>query len=84
MSNGYWFRPKYFGYGTGLPLNWKGWLHLAVLIAGVSGGLYLIRRFLPHGDWNVAEAIGFVAFVFPMIVIAARKTEGGWHWRWRG
>lgn len=84
MSDDYWYRPKYLGYGAGLPLNWKGWLHLAVLAAGTGGGLYLIRRYLPLTDWGAAEAIGFLGFVVPMLVLAARKTEGGWHWRWRG
>ncbi|HVV39986.1 MAG TPA: hypothetical protein VHC94_02865 [Nitrobacter sp.] len=78
----YWFRPKYIGYGTGLPLNWKGWVHLAVLLGGVLASKYFIQHYLPHRDWGLAAMASLVLFVVPMIVLAAYKTEGGWHWHW--
>ena len=81
MDNYYWFRQKYWGYGTGLPLNWKGWAHLFVLLAGVLGGIYLIQHGLPARDRATALIVLAVFFVGPMVLLAWRKTEGGWRWR---
>ncbi|WP_246587101.1 hypothetical protein [Stakelama flava] len=56
-------------------MTWQGWLltlgYVALLFAGVSG--------LP-GDaaklaWGVPITIGFV-------ILAWRKTDGGWKWHW--
>ena len=77
MENDYWFRQKIFGYGTGLPLNWKGWVHFTVLVVGIAGGNFLIQRYLPPNERAIAMVIGIFVFVVPMIWLAWRKTEGG-------
>lgn len=74
MTGGYWFRPKRFGYGTGLPSNWKGWALLGVLLGGIIGGNYLIRHFLPRGDWSLALMAGTVFFILPLVALAMYKT----------
>jgi hypothetical protein len=81
MSDEPWFRAKRFGYGAGLPLNWKGWAHLAVFVVVITVGNIAIQKYLPVGGRAPAMAIGAVVFVLPMLWLAARKTEGGWRWR---
>lgn len=74
MANDYWFRPKTFGYGAGMPRNWKGWAYLVVLLGGIVGGNYLIQHFLPRGDRNMALIAGAVFFLMPMVALAMYKT----------
>ena len=72
-----WFEPKRYGYGAGLPIAWQGWvvtLAYALLVTGTAFGL------LPQ------SILGFVAVTLAataaLLVIVARKTRGGWRWRW--
>ena len=72
-----WFAPKRYGYGAGLPIAWQGWavtLSYCLLVAGAAYGV------LPR------SVAGFVAITLcataVLLVICARKTRGGWHWRW--
>ena len=73
-----WFAPKRFGYGAGWPISWQGWaltlLSCAITIATV---LLLVDR----------PAL-MAAVLFPnialFVLITARTTRGGWHWRWGG
>jgi len=76
LSKDPWFAPKRFGYGSGLPTAWQGWVLSAVfiiLIAGFawaieSGRLYLgLSGIMP----------GTLAFLW----LAIRHTPGGWRWR---
>ena len=72
-----WWAPKRFGYGAGLPIAWQGWavsLAYALLVTGAAIGL-LPRNILAF----VAITLGATA---ALLLIAARKTRGGWHWRW--
>ena len=32
-----WFEPKSFGYGTGLPVAWRGWALLGAYLASIIG-----------------------------------------------
>ena len=78
MSDGpEWFAAKRYGYGSGLPIAWQGWLVLAGYVAIVLGFALTLRR---------NEPIQFVAAVIPLTVvfavICARTTRGGWRWRW--
>ncbi|MGN6515863.1 MAG: hypothetical protein ACTHLR_08480 [Rhizomicrobium sp.] len=74
MAGGYWFRPRRFGYGAGMPSNWKGWALLVVLVGGIFGGKYVIQLFLPRADWGLALIGGTVFFILPMVVLAMYKT----------
>ena len=74
MADRYWFRPKTFGYGAGVPRNWKGWAYLVVLFGGIAGGNYLIQHYLPRSDWSMAFIAGAVLFVLPMVALAMYKT----------
>ena len=79
FEDGYWFAPKKFGYGAGWPIAWQGWVLLLGYIAlMVSAGLLL-----ESGD-TVLIAIGAVSMAlltFLVIIIAKRRTKGGWKWR---
>lgn len=73
-----WFAVKKFGYGSGLPISWKGWVFLlsfiilAIAIGLILGGNILI--FLPL----------LLTITVPFIYIAKRKTNGNWKWRLNG
>ena len=72
-----WWAPKRYGYGAGLPIAWQGWavtLVYALLITGAAFGL-LPNRIL-------AFAAIALAATAALILICARKTRGGWRWRW--
>lgn len=77
-DDGAWFAPKMFGYGAGLPVTWQGWL-VTLIYIGIVGGaaMTLEDRPLPLMSIVVTVTILFV-------VVAAKKTRGGWHWRWWG
>jgi hypothetical protein len=76
MEDKPWFAPKRYGYGSGFPMAWQGWVALAVLV----GGAFAAARFF-HG----AEKAGaLAALILGFCLIAARKTAGGWRWRWGG
>lgn len=73
----YWFEPKRYGYGAGLPIAWQGWavaLSYALLVTGAAYGI------LPRSTFAfVAITLGATAV---LLVIVARRTRGGWRWRW--
>jgi hypothetical protein len=78
-ENEAWFAPKRYGYGAGLPIAWQGWALCAGYALLVTGaGLFLAER----------SPLGFTAIVLAataaLLVICARKTRGGWRWRWGG
>jgi hypothetical protein len=84
-----WFAAKRYGYGAGLPIAWQGWVLLLGYLA-VAGGLSpmaLLAVFFISGSWWVAAPV-FIVFMFVettvFCVICAKKTEGGWRWRWGG
>lgn len=75
-DDGAWFAHKRYGLGAGFPIAWQGWAVLVIAMAVIA-----------------AVGIGFedkpllqAAIIFPLIVllilVTARKTRGGWRWRW--
>ena len=74
VREGYWFAPKLFGFGA-TPVTWQGW----ALTLGFAAALILDIRFV---DAIGPKLVIGVALIVTMIVIAWRKTDGGWHWRW--
>lgn len=71
-----WFEPKRRGYGAGLPISWQGWAAMLCyfLILTIAGALVLPRSM---AGFLVITTAATAAF----LVIAARKTRGGWRWR---
>jgi hypothetical protein len=77
----YWFRPKRYGYGA-TPITWQGWaVTLGTVAAMVAVSLFL--RLTERNYSALAVMLGFdaLAIVF-LFIVAHRKTEGGWGWRW--
>lgn len=71
-----WFEPKRFGIGVGLPVRWQGWVLLAATVAAAKAASYISAR------WPMIATE--VVIVASSLIIAARHTRGGWHWRWGG
>jgi len=77
MSDGpEWFAPKLFGYGAGVPISWQGWAVVLAYIGIVVAAVKLLR----------GNSLAVLAIVVPatalLLLITAKTTRGGWHWRW--
>lgn len=77
MDDGAWFAAKKFGYGAGLPIAWQGW----ALILAFLGALIGLALLLMPGRPTPFVAIVVILSVLQLILVA-RKTRGGWRWRW--
>jgi hypothetical protein len=80
FESGDWFAPKRYGYGAGLPIAWQGWALLLAYV-GVVAGLAVLADAGGHARPLLAF-IGIVAATALLIVVARRRTRGGWRWRW--
>ena len=78
-NDGAWFAPKRFGYGAGLPIAWQGWALLAGYIAVMLAPTPLLE-WDPILGTGIAAAVWIVATAF-FLLVAKRKTRGGWRWR---
>jgi hypothetical protein len=77
MSDGpEWFAPKRYGYGSGMPISWQGWL-VTLGFAAVLIGAAVSLKDRPLQLFAVAVPLTLV-----LMVICARTTRGGWRWRW--
>jgi hypothetical protein len=76
---GYWFAPKKLGYGAGLPIAWQGWALLISYMAVLLGAGLLLES---GGQIGLAAFIAITVIVtILLLLIARRRTEGGWKWR---
>ena len=73
-----WFMPKRYGYGAGLPISRQGWAALITYILFVVLAGFLI----PYSPLGYGIIVVAATAVF--VLICARKTKGGWRWRWGG
>ena len=77
MSDGpEWFAPKRYGYGSGMPISWQGWLVTLGFAAALIGAVLLFR------DRPLQLFAAAVPLTLILMVICARTTRGGWRWRW--
>lgn len=76
---GDWFAAKKFGYGSGLPIAWQGWVLLIGYIAMMGGFAFMFER----GDevGSITSGIGMAAATGLFLWIAKSRTAGGWRWR---
>ena len=77
----YWFRPKQRGIGAGVPLNWKGWALFAAYIGTILAVPSMYEAWLGYPGTPLLRILGVVAISVPYLLLAWRKTEGGWRWR---
>ncbi len=83
MSGKPWFKPKRYGYGAGLPIAWQGWVVLIVYLAVTVGAAPVAVSLFPNVEIAAALFTGVIMVAsVVLLIICARKTEGGWHWRW--
>ena len=77
MSDGpEWFAPKRYGFGSSLPIAWQGW---AVML-GYMAILFSLVFFLRERPVQLFAAA--IPLTLAFMMICARTTRGGWHWRW--
>lgn len=81
FEEGDWFPPKRYGYGAGLPIAWQGWVLLAAHLMVVLG----MGFWAANADGDLAQigaaTIGIILATGVLIVIARKRTRGGWRWR---
>ncbi|MYL98691.1 hypothetical protein GR702_13045 [Novosphingobium sp. FGD1] len=75
-----WFAPRRYGYGAGLPIAWQGWMLIASYLAALAGIGMLDRT--GHGAARTTAFVLFVIVTTVFVTVAARRTRGGWKWRW--
>jgi hypothetical protein len=77
----YWFKPKQKGIGAGVPISWKGWA-LFVTYVGAILAIPAALQFIIGYEGSVPLRLFCVLAVSgPFLLIAWKKTEGGWRWR---
>ncbi len=78
-----WFAPKRYGYGSGLPIAWQGWVVLAAYLLICGGGSLALPLIFPNPA-VLLPAILVVVLVatVALLFICKAKTKGGWRWRW--
>ena len=74
VREGHWFAPKLFGIGA-TPVTWQGW----ALTLGFAAAVMLDTRYIAE---LVPKLVIGLTLIAAFVTIAARKTDGGWHWRW--
>lgn len=79
FEDGDWFAPKRYGFGAGLPIAWQGWVVSAAYIALVIGLAMIAEARSDIGPWIAWPGIAMASIVF--VIIARRRTRGGWRWR---
>ena len=73
----YWFPARRYGWGWGPPTCWQGWVVMAVWVAVLIGGQFVLSA---H---RLAHVIFVVAMVVVLLVIYWLKGEPP-RWRWGG
>ena len=76
-----WFAPKRYGYGSGLPISWEGWVVLAGFFVLSSVLPILAGAWLPPALAVPVTFAGIAILVAALGLIARARTEGGWRWR---
>ena len=75
MTNKYWFKRKKYGYGA-TPVTWEGW--------AVTIGFIVVVGILATTVLNDPRqyVVNILILTLVLILIVARKTEGGLKWQW--
>jgi hypothetical protein len=77
----YWFRPKQRGIGAGVPLNWKGWALFAAYLGSIIGVPTACQLMLGYPGSALLRTSVVALISVPFLLVAWKKTEGGWRWR---
>jgi hypothetical protein len=80
-----WFAPRRYGIGSGLPIAWQGWALLVVYFLIVLGTLTGLPKLIPNpAIYAVTVSVIVLVASVALLIICAKTTKGGWHWRWGG
>ena len=75
-----WFAAKRYGYGAGLPLRWQGWALLLAFLVMVGSFALVFPSTQGLTAWLALALL--LAGTLMFLRIVARRTRGGWRWRW--
>lgn len=81
-KDGNWFAAKRFGYGSGMPIAWQGWVLLGGFVA-LAVGAGLLAEYIP-GIGSIIAISVMIPATIGFVMIARRRTRGGWRWRMGG
>jgi hypothetical protein len=81
-DDGAWFEAKRYGYGSGPPIAWQGWVLLGGFILAAFALKPLIALLGPGS--RPILLVGFLPLTAVFVVIVKRRTRGEWKWRWGG
>ncbi len=80
----YWFKPRRYGLGA-TPQTWEGWaLTVAYILSSISLAGWLMEDARANAQREQAFFAAFAVLTVAFVVIAWRKTDGAWRWRWGG
>lgn len=77
----YWFKPKQRGIGAGVPISWKGWALFGVYVGAILAIPTTLQLLMGHEGTVPLRLACVAAISVPFLLIAWKKTEGGWRWR---
>jgi hypothetical protein len=77
MADGDWFAPKQYGFGSGPPVSWQGWVVTIGFIVSVTVAALTL---MPSHKLIFYAMLAVLSLGF--CVICAQHTPGGWQWRW--
>ena len=72
-----WFYAKRYGFGSGPPRTWQGWVVMLVFIAGAV----VIGFTIGQRDETLALLL-LLPWTLGFLAIVWKTTSGGWKWRW--
>ncbi|MGH8506347.1 MAG: hypothetical protein ACRETM_10345 [Stenotrophobium sp.] len=75
----FWFPAKRYGWGWGPPNCWQGWLVLAVYVALLLAGVWVLH---PRND--VATFVAYVIIVSILLTLVCWIKGEKPRWRWGG
>ncbi|MBV1832703.1 hypothetical protein KUA02_01385 [Komagataeibacter pomaceti] len=81
-----WFAPKSYGYGSGLPISWEGWVVFMLFLAITILPWFALSVIHPDNTHameftvclSLVDILATVAFGY----LCKSRTAGGWKWRW--
>lgn len=85
----YWFHPKRYGFGFGIPTCWQGWLSLAILLGLILLSAHTNNLLIVTENSTIMTEKDGLRFLLDVIIITGvftallrDKVEGGlvWHW----
>jgi hypothetical protein len=79
-DDGKWFAVKRYGYGSGLPIAWQGWVLMGAFLAAVLALLSFAYR--PGTGAKIGSVAGILMVTLLFTIIVHRKTRGAYKWRW--